>query len=108
MDQQNTVQTQRPDPATDEVSATETVSRSRGIGRAGRIMLVFAFLIPFVWLGVLRVTTMTTGENSQDALYHAMMAKLARGCTRHVTSRGRRCPCGRTISRTRSCCIMPD
>ena len=42
-------------------------------------MLVFAFLIPFVWLGVLRVVTMKTGENSQDALYHAMMAKLGPG-----------------------------
>jgi hypothetical protein len=50
-----------------------------GIGRAGRIMLVFAFLIPFVWLGVLRVTVMKAGENSQDALYHAMMAKLGPG-----------------------------
>ena len=39
-------------------------------------MLVFAFLIPFVWLSTLRVTVMKTGENSQDALYHAMMAKL--------------------------------
>jgi len=42
-------------------------------------MLVFAFLIPFVWLGVLRVTVMKAGENSQDALYHAMMAKLGPG-----------------------------
>ena len=42
-------------------------------------MLVFAFLIPFVWLGALRICVMKTGENSQDALYHAMMAKLGPG-----------------------------
>ena len=41
-----------------------------------RIMIVFAFLIPLFWFGTLRVTTMKTAENSQDAMYHAMMAKL--------------------------------
>ncbi|MBR3505596.1 MAG: hypothetical protein IKO02_00945 [Lentisphaeria bacterium] len=42
-------------------------------------MLVFAFLVPAVWLGALRVCVIKSGENSQDALYHAMMAKLGPG-----------------------------
>ena len=83
MDRQDTVQTSTPEPASDGVSAVETPARFRGIFRAGTrvrlIMLVFAFLIPFTWLAVLRVTTMPTGENSQDALYHAMMGKLGPG-----------------------------
>ena len=80
MDRQDTVQTSAQGVTAEAASAPEASSRSRGgIGRAGRIMLVFAFLIPFTWLGVLRVTTMTGGENSQDALYHAMMGKLGPG-----------------------------
>ncbi|MBO7089967.1 MAG: hypothetical protein J6W70_08685, partial [Lentisphaeria bacterium] len=42
-------------------------------------MLVCAFLIPLLWLGALRVTVMPSAENSQDSLYHAMMAKLGPG-----------------------------
>ena len=80
MDRQDTVQTSARGTAADGASAPDASVHARGgIGRAGRIMLVFAFLIPFTWLGVLRVTTMTGGENSQDALYHAMMGKLGPG-----------------------------
>ncbi len=77
MDQQDTLQTQATEMSRTGVQTPEASARPRsGLGRAGRIMLVFAFLIPFVWLGVLRICVMKTGENSQDALYHAMMAKL--------------------------------
>ena len=93
MDQQDTLQTQTTgtapaeapapaDPARPETGTPAPVDSARprvGIGRPGRIMLVFAFLIPFVWLGALRICVMKTGENSQDALYHAMMAKLGPG-----------------------------
>ena len=59
-------------------SAPETTSPAtpRRVFTAGRIMLVCAFLIPLLWLGALRVLVMPTSENSQDSLYHAMMAKL--------------------------------
>ena len=71
---------QAADPATSGVQAVGTAEKSRrGPGRTGRILLVFAFLIPLVWLGALRICVMRTGENSQDALYHAMMAKLGPG-----------------------------
>ena len=73
-------QTQTAGNAPAGAPAPEASARPRaGIGRAGRVMLVFAFLIPFAWLGLLRVCVMKTGENSQDALYHAMMAKLGPG-----------------------------
>ena len=80
VNQQDTHQTQttETEPAGTPGAAASARSRA-GIGRAGRIMLVFAFLIPFVWLGALRICVMKTGENSQDALYHAMMAKLGPG-----------------------------
>ena len=80
--QDSTLQAQTSEipAAADAASSGATVSRPRGgIGRLGWIMLVFAFLIPFVWLGALRICVMKTGENSQDALYHAMMAKLGPG-----------------------------
>ena len=90
MTQQENIQTQASEPqasegqaaeaASSEAPAPEAAGRPRaGIGRAGRIMLVFAFLIPFVWIGVLRVGVIRSNENSQDALYHAMMAKLGPG-----------------------------
>ena len=79
MTQQDTVQTQETGtPSAEAVTETAAASvRTRGNKlRIGRLMLVAAFLIPFIWLGILRVTVIRTGENSQDALYHAMMAKL--------------------------------
>ena len=80
MEQQNKSQELMAETPQTEAPAPEDSVRPRaGIGRAGRIMLVFAFLIPFVWLGALRICVMKTGENSQDALYHAMMAKLGPG-----------------------------
>ncbi|MBR2962675.1 MAG: hypothetical protein IKC53_00540 [Lentisphaeria bacterium] len=80
MEQQNKSQVLTAETPQTEAPAPEVSVRPRtGIGRAGRIMLVFAFLIPFVWLGALRICVMKTGENSQDALYHAMMAKLGPG-----------------------------
>ena len=80
MDQQDISQDQTAETPQTEAPAPEASARPRtGIGRTGRIMLVFAFLIPFVWLGALRICMMKTGENSQDALYHAMMAKLGPG-----------------------------
>ena len=93
MNQQNTLQTQTAGAAPDDTrvadasplppdetpARTDAVRPSSGIGRAGRIMLVLAFLIPFAWLGALRICVMKSGENSQDALYHAMMAKLGPG-----------------------------
>ena len=73
-------QTHLPETPQTGAPAPEDSARPRaGLGRAGRIMLVFAFLIPAVWLGALRICVMKTGENSQDALYHAMMAKLGPG-----------------------------
>ena len=75
--QQDMLQTQTAEMPQTGVQTPEVSACPRsGLGRAGWIMLVFAFLIPFVWLGALRVCVMKTGENSQDALYHAMMAKL--------------------------------
>ena len=80
MEQQNKSQVLTAETPQTEAPAPEVSVRPHtGIGRAGRIMLVFAFLIPFVWLGALRICVMKTGENSQDALYHAMMAKLGPG-----------------------------
>ena len=80
MNQQNTFQNQSTETAQAGSPASDSPWRPcTGIGRAGRIMLAFAFLIPFVWLGALRIGVMKTGENSQDALYHAMMAKLGPG-----------------------------
>ena len=80
MDQQDTPQTQALGNTPAEAPAPECSVRPRtGIGRAGRIMLIFAFLIPVMWLGALRICVMKSGENSQDALYHAMMAKLGPG-----------------------------
>ena len=80
MEQQNKSQVLTAETPQTEAPAPEVSVRPRTrIGRAGRIMLVFAFLIPFVWLGALRICVMKTGENSQDALYHAMMAKLGPG-----------------------------
>ena len=73
-------QTHLPETPQTGAPAPEDSARPRaGLGRAGRIVLVFAFLIPAVWLGALRICVMKTGENSQDALYHAMMAKLGPG-----------------------------
>ena len=80
VNQQDIIQTQTAESTPAEAPAPAAQTRpGTGIGRAGRIMLVFAFLIPFIWLGALRICVMTTGENSQDALYHAMMAKLGPG-----------------------------
>jgi len=77
---QESPQTQAEEIASAEAQAPDAPVHPRaGIGRAGRIMLVFAFLIPVVWLGALRICVMKAGENSQDALYHAMMAKLGPG-----------------------------
>ena len=85
VNQQETTQLQQAETAPAETPASETFARPRaGIGRAGRAMLAFAFLIPFVWLGALRICVMKTGENSQDALYHAMMAKLGPGDRKSV------------------------
>lgn len=75
--EQETLLTQTPEMPQTEAQSPEVSARpSSKHGRFGRIMLVLAFLIPFVWLGALRIYVMKTGENSQDALYHAMMAKL--------------------------------
>ena len=75
--EQETLQTQATETPRTEVQAPEvSACLHNRLGRAGWIMLVFAFLIPFVWLGALRICVVNTGENSQDALYHAMMAKL--------------------------------
>ncbi len=41
-----------------------------------RTMLVLAFLIPMAWMTIMRGTTFSQGENSQDGLYHAGMAEL--------------------------------
>ena len=80
MDRQDTLQTRTEEIPQKGVQAPEASVRPHaGFGRVGWIMLVFAFLIPFVWLGALRICVMKTGENSQDALYHAMMAKLGPG-----------------------------
>ena len=80
VNQQETSQIRPAVTAPAEAAAPEMSVRPRaGIGRAGRVMLVFAFLIPLVWLGALRICVMKAGENSQDALYHAMMAKLGPG-----------------------------
>ena len=79
MNRQDTLQkkTTETAPAGPEVPVPEVAARPRAmIAISDLYMLVFAFLIPFVWLSTLRVTVMKTGENSQDALYHAMMAKL--------------------------------
>lgn len=40
------------------------------------LFLFLAFFMPFLWMSVLRVTTFSVGENSQDGLYHAAMAEL--------------------------------
>ena len=80
MVQDDLKQTETPEIPDTGVQTPEASARPRpGLGRAGRVMLVFAFLIPFIWLGALRICVMKTGENSQDALYHAMMAKLGPG-----------------------------
>ena len=79
MTQQDTVQTQKTGAPPAEVAAETGAAPARSRGGKlliGRIMLVSAFLIPFIWLSILRVTVIKTGENSQDALYHATMAKL--------------------------------
>ena len=63
MDQQDISQDQTAETPQTEAPAPEASARPRtGIGRTGRIMLVFAFLIPFVWLGALRICVMKTGE----------------------------------------------
>ena len=77
MERQDMLQTQMAEvPQTGVQTPDVSACPRSGLGRVGWIMLVFAFLIPFVWLGALRICVMKTGENSQDALYHAMMAKL--------------------------------
>lgn len=77
MDQQDTFQPRTTGSAPAGIPDGTAYARPRRKRfRLAYVMLLFAFLIPIVWLGVLRVTVMKTGENSQDALYHAMMAKL--------------------------------
>ena len=67
------VNTAEPLEAAPETTSPATPRRAFPVGR---IMLVCAFLIPLLWLGALRVLVMPSAENSQDSLYHAMMAKL--------------------------------
>ena len=77
MDQQNTAQQQTTGPTPYAIpEETQYTSPRRKTSYLGYAMLLFAFLIPVLWLGTLRLTVMKTGENSQDALYHAMMAKM--------------------------------
>lgn len=44
--------------------------------RSGWLMLFLAFLIPLVWMAILRTSAFSVGENSQDGLYHAGMAEM--------------------------------
>lgn len=56
------------------MSMTEQDEAARRARRRNVLWLAGAFLLPLVWLTVLRVATVPVGESTQDAYYHAAMA----------------------------------
>jgi len=60
-----------PDP--DQVSIENAKKRRRMLFLAG------AFLLPVLWMAVMRIVTLTAGENSLDSFYHIRIAEQGPG-----------------------------